>query len=291
MYLTKVLLTVALAQCAFAVGQDEQKSTESPEDNNMCGICQEKDETVVTLICGCFAHSDCMGDYIKANAKKSMLRCFGVKNFLGRSGRMKASEQCPHIITREQIKQYGTEKDVQRKDWEVQHAQDQEIKNAQGDPEVAARRRRGEEHCPDDIFQTDCKCTGKVCDCDGTKQCPGCGNYLSREVGNSCNHFTHSGLGGCKCEFCWTCGGPCERLYGKYTGHYVDYFPSGRGCGSGICNYVGPARPGYCVKRTGKQQAQKKRKRASALEQLLLKAGMFGRRKPKKPSKDHGRRL
>merc|ERR1711964_156966 len=76
----------------------------SPEDN-ICGICQydqeEGDEPVLPLICGCFAHSDCMRQYIKANANVSMLRCFG------------RDPQCNHIITPEQIALYGTEAEIE----------------------------------------------------------------------------------------------------------------------------------------------------------------------------------
>merc|ERR1711964_321875 len=141
-----------------------------------------------------------------------------------------------------------------------------------------------------DIFQTDCKCTGQMCKCDAAKPCPGC-SFPHFKGGEGCNHFSCvKGLGGCGADFCWTCGGPCVRYEKKYTGRYVDYKASG--CNSGACNYVGPARPGYCVERTGKQQAQKKSKRAALLERLLFAGGgPFSKRKLRKPRKDHGRRL
>jgi hypothetical protein len=279
MYLTKVLLTVALAQCAFAVGQDEQKSTESPEDNNMCGICQENDETVVTLICGCFAHSDCMGQYIKANANVSMLRCFGHA----------LDPQCNHVITPEQIAQYGTEKDVETNEKlskSVVDGQRQREENAQSDPEIEARRARGEEYCPENIEPTACKCTGKMCECEGFKQCPGCGNLLQKS--GACNHYTHSKRnGGCGCEFCWTCGGPCVPYEKKYSGRYVDYNSSG--CSMARCHYVGPARPGYCVKRTREAVAQRAKK-ANAFGANIMQL-MRRRQNRQNPKPKNRRRL
>merc|ERR1712000_419608 len=95
-----------------------------------------------------------------------------------------------------------------------------------------------------------------MCECEGVKQCPGCADYLSKD--GACNHYTHSKReGGCGCEFCWTCGGPCVPHVEKYTGRYVDYNSSR--CSMARCRYVGPARPGYCPERTQEAADQRKK--------------------------------
>jgi len=103
---------------------------------------------------------------------------------------------------------------------------------------------------------TELKC--KLCDGTGRehewvsiiKPCPNCNIGLERS--HACNHMTCRlpNGGGCGCEFCWTCGGPCEGHIEGYTGSFERVGTStADGCHSSICRYYGQARDGYCEER------------------------------------------
>jgi len=78
---------------------------------------------------------------------------------------------------------------------------------------------------------------------ENTKPCPGEGCSKSLEKNEGCNHMT---CAVCRCEFCWTCGGPYRPDFAKTP--YSGPFPN-NDCDATNCFYVGRARPGYCLER------------------------------------------
>jgi len=174
-----------------------------------CPICMEDHPEAAFIEIGC-GHSHCLaGMRGFINAQLDTMNCARIT-----CPHMDASTKCKHHVTNEEAQAILTNGDYAT--YLVKLERFQALMGAavvnSGDAEFEKYLR------------------------ENTKPCPGCKKPIEKNQG--CNHMTCSL---CRCEFCWTCGGPYVAPKTPYSGPF-----QACGCDSSTCKYSGPAREGYC---------------------------------------------